>query len=313
MFGMKILVIGANGQLGWELYRRGENQGFHMVALDLPEFDITNASEVKQAVSHADLSLVINAAAYTAVDQAESEPELVFAVNRDGPAYLASCCSEVGIPLIHISTDYVFDGNKKGPYFETDPVSPLGVYGKSKAAGEAEVKKRLNEHIILRTAWLYGVNGHNFVKTMLRLGREREVVQVVEDQYGCPTCAADLAEAILAIEAYLREERGSIWGTYHYCGKGATTWYDFAEKIFDLAGQHHSLSIKRLEPITTAQYPTPAKRPANSVLDCALVTKTFGISPVPWYESLARVVHFLLRPPPQEPFGKRSGQDRQFS
>ncbi len=291
---MKILVIGAKGQLGWELCRRGEKQGFDMVALDLPEFDITDFFTVKEKVSQAGISLVINAAAYTAVDQAESEPELAFAVNRDGPAYLASSCAKAGIPLIHISTDYVFDGDKKGPYLATDPVSPLGVYGRSKAEGEMEVRDHSQEHIIIRTAWLYGIHGHNFVKTMLRLGKEREVLKVVADQYGCPTYAADLAEAILEIAAQIGKGCDIIWGTYHYCGRGVTTWHGFAEKIFDLARERHSLMVKKVVPITTDQYPTPAKRPANSVLDCSLITKHFGISPKPWAESLARMIELVV-------------------
>ena len=288
---MRVLVIGANGQLGWELCRKGEEQGFDMVALDLPEIDITEPSTVKKEVSQTGISLVINAAAYTAVDKAESEPDLAFAANRDGPGYLASSCAQVGIPLIHVSTDYVFDGSKKGPYLETDPVSPLGVYGQSKAAGETEVRDHLQEHLILRTAWLYGVHGHNFVKTMLLLAREKEVLRVVADQYGCPTYAADLAEAILAILAQIAEAGDIAWGTYHYCSKGITTWHGFAEKIFDLAKECDSLMVKEVVPIATAEYPTPAKRPANSVLDCSLIIEHFGISPRPWQESLAYMIN----------------------
>ena len=288
---MKVLVIGANGQLGWELCRRGEKQGFDMVALDLPEFDITDLSAVKKQEHQAGVSLVINAAAYTEVDKAESEPELAFAVNRDGPANLASSCAEIGIPLIHISTDYVFDGNKKGPYFETDTISPLGVYGESKAAGETEVRDNLQEHIILRTAWLYGINGHNFVKTMLRLGKEKEVLRVVADQFGCPTYAADLAEAILTVATQISEQRDIIWGTYHYCGEGVTTWYGFAQEILDLANKYDSFTVKKVEAVSTEEYPTPAKRPANSVLDCSLVTKHFAVHPRPWQESLADMLN----------------------
>ena len=291
---MKVVVIGANGQLGWEVCRRGEKQGFDIVSLDLPEFDITEPLAVKKAVSQTGVSLVINAAAYTAVDKAESEPELTFAVNRDGPAYLATSCATVGIPLIHVSTDYVFDGTKQGPYLETDPPAPLGVYGKSKAAGETEVRNILKEHIILRTAWLYGIHGHNFVKTMLRLGREKEILRVVADQYGCPTYAADLAEAILKVAAQIGEQHDIIWGTYHYCGKGVTTWHGFAEKIFDLAREHCSIAVKEVIPITTPEYPTPAKRPANSVLDCSLFTKHLAVHPRPWQESLADMINRLL-------------------
>jgi dTDP-4-dehydrorhamnose reductase len=238
--------------------------------------------------------MVVNAAAYTAVDQAESESELAFAVNRDGPAFLASACAERKIPLIHISTDYVFDGEKEGPYLETDPLSPLGVYGKSKAAGEMEVRERLAQHLILRTAWLYGVQGGNFVKTMLRLGRERDVIQVVADQYGCPTYAADLSEAILKIAAQLIGGKKAAWGIYHYCGKGVTSWHGFAEAILNLAKEHIQLKVKRIEAITTAEYPTPAKRPANSTLDCSLFESRFGFAPRPWNESLTRMLYQIF-------------------
>ena len=287
---MRILLTGANGQVGWELSNRGGQRGFEVLALDRADLDITDPVSVSEEVNRSGVSLVVNAAGYTAVDEAESEPELAFAANRDGPAYLASACGKAGIPLVHISTDYVFDGQKKGAYLETDPVSPLSIYGKSKAAGEVAVREHLREHFILRTGWVYGVHGHNFVKTMLRLGREREEVQVVTDQYGCPTYAADLAETILRIAAQLQEGRQIIWGTYHYCGKGVTSWHGFAEEIFRLANQYTSLKVKRIEPISTAEYPTPAKRPANSVLDCSLVEKEFGIRSRPWSESLARMI-----------------------
>ena len=291
---MKVIVIGANGQLGWEVCRRGAKQGFDIVPLDIPEFDITESSAVKKAVSRSGISVVINASAYTAVDKAESEPELTFAVNRDGPAYLASFCAKIGIPLIHVSTDYVFDGNKQGPYLETDPPSPLGVYGKSKAAGETEVRGLLQEHIILRTAWLYGIHGNNFVKTMLRLGKEKEVVRVVADQYGCPTYAADLADAIVKIASQVAEKQDIIWGTYHYCGKGVTTWHGFAEAIFDLARERCSLVVKEVVPITTEEYPTPAKRPVYSVLDYSLCAKHFAVHPRAWQESLADMINQSL-------------------
>ncbi|MBW2005639.1 MAG: dTDP-4-dehydrorhamnose reductase [Deltaproteobacteria bacterium] len=288
---MKLLVIGANGQLGREVCTKGKNQGIAMSGLDLPDFDVTEPFAVKKAVSQAGVSLVINASAYTAVDKAESEPELAFAVNRDGPAYLATSCAEIGVPLIHISTDYVFNGNKKGLYLETEPISPLGIYGKSKAAGETKIRDNLKEHIIIRTAWLYGLHGNNFAKTMLRLSKEKEIVRVVADQYGCPTYAADLADAILTIATQISEQRNVIWGTYHYCGKGVTSWHGFAQTIFDMANQHDSLMVKEVVPITTSEYPTPAKRPANSGMDCSLITKHFGISLRPWQESLSDMLN----------------------
>jgi dTDP-4-dehydrorhamnose reductase len=291
---MRILLTGANGQVGWELSNRGAKRGLEILALDRSALDITDQVSVSEEVNRPGVSLVVNAAGYTAVDEAESEPDLAFAVNRDGPADLASACGKAGIPLVHISTDYVFDGQKKGVYLVTDPVSPLSVYGKSKAAGEVEVRKHLREHFILRAGWVYGVHGHNFVKTMLRLGREREVVQVVTDQYGCPTYAADLAETILRIATQFLEGGQVHWGTYHYCGKGVTNWYGFAEQIFALAREHVFLKVKRIEPITTAEYPTPAKRPSNSVLDCSLIEKTFDIRPKPWLESLAQMLNILF-------------------
>ena len=291
---MRILLTGANGQVGRELSSCGGQRGLEILALDRSDLDITDPVSVGREVNRSGVSLVVNAVGYTAVDQAESEPELAFAVNRDGPTYLASACEKAGIPLVHISTDYVFDGQKQGAYLETDPVSPLSVYGKSKAAGEVEVREHLKEHLILRTGWLYGVHGHNFVKTMLRLGREREKVQVVTDQYGCPTYAADLAETILRIAAKLLDGRQVHWGTYHYCGKGVTSWHGFAEAIFNLARKYVPLKVKQTEAITTAEYPTAAKRPANSVLDCSLFRSHFGFAPKPWNESLARMLHQVL-------------------
>ena len=287
---MRVIVIGANGQLGWELCRKGKEQGFDILAFDLPEIDIADASSVEKVISQVTCSLVINSAAYTAVDQAEKEPERAYAINQDGPAHLASYCAKARIPLIHISTDYVFDGNKKGPYLETDAVFPLGVYGKSKVSGEIKVRKCLQEHIILRTAWLYGTRGQNFVKTMLRLGTEREELRVVADQYGCPTYAADLAEAIMTIVNHLRERHRIAWGTYHYCGRGKTSWHGFAEEIFHLARSHCFLRVKRVVPITTEEYPTLARRPNNSVLDCSLITRIFGIKPKPWRYALVRML-----------------------
>jgi dTDP-4-dehydrorhamnose reductase len=288
---MRILVTGVRGQVGWELARRGEKRGFEMEALDRQALDITDPRAVAERVCRPGLALVVNAAAYTAVDRAESERELAFAVNRDGPAHMALACAKAGMPLIHLSTDYVFDGQKKGPYLETDPVSPLGIYGRSKAEGEAKVRAHLREHIIVRTSWVYGVHGHNFLKTMIRLAKERKVIRVVADQWGCPTSAADLAEAMLAIAGQLAGRR---WGTYHYCGEGAATWHAFAEAILAEARKHTPLAAEQVEPIATAQYPTPAKRPANSVLDCSLLAKTFRIQPRPWRESLAHVISELF-------------------
>jgi len=240
------------------------------------------------------VSVVINAAAYTAVDQAESEPEFAFAVNKQGPANLATLCNYHGIPLIHISTDYVFDGTKNKAYEESDPVSPVGAYSHSKAQGEKEIIKQATKYIIIRTAWLYGVQGNNFVNTMLRLGRERKELKVVNDQKGCPTYAQDLAAAVLSICQQLQPgEETALWGIYHYCGKGDTTWYEFALAIVKEASQRSSLKVLRVLPIQTSDYPTPAKRPMWSVMDCSKIKDTFDIKPKKWEKSLAIMIEKL--------------------
>ncbi len=291
---IKYAVIGSSGQLGNELVRQGKTSGIHLLTLDLPRFDITDPAAVEKQLRSGDISLVINAAGYTDVDRAEKEPEQAFAVNREGAYNLASRCNEIGVPFIHVSTDYVFNGKKEGAYLETDPVSPLGIYGGSKADGESEIRKRLTEHIIIRTSWLYSVHGRNFVKTMLKLGRDKEIVRVVVDQYGCPTSAADLAGAIFRIAGQLSEGVDIQWGIYNYCGDGVTSWHGFAETIFDIARRYDSFSVTQILTISTAEYPTPALRPANSALDCSKIRRNFGIQPRPWRESLAEVIGKLL-------------------
>ena len=249
---------------------------------------------MEKALSAYQPVLIINAAAYTNVDKAESEPDLAFAVNRDGPDNLAGACASANLPFIHISTDYVFGGQKKSPYIETDQVSPLGVYGKSKEQGEKMVRSRTEKHIILRTSWLYGVHGDNFVKTMLSLGREKKAIKVVSDQYGSPTSAADLAEAVLTIADLIISSSKIIWGTYHYCGQGITTWHEFAKRIFEIAGRHDAMKVEKIEPIKTIDYPTLAKRPLFSTLDCSLIEKSFGIKAKPWQESLEVAIDRLF-------------------
>ncbi len=290
---MTLLIIGSDGQLGRELCRQAPQRGYGVTAADLPGFDITLQEQVRGKVYDSAASMVVNASAYTAVDDAEDHKETAFRVNRDGPAYLAGACAERGIPLIHVSTDYVFDGLKQGPYSETDPTAPLSVYGKSKAAGEDEVRQRLHSHIILRTAWLYGLHGGNFVKTMLRLGMEREEIRVVADQVGCPTSAAELASCILHIANRITIDRVE-WGTYHCCGTGRTTWYGFAEEIFRIAASKAELKVERLIPITTEEFPCKAPRPRNSVLDCSSLLQNFGFATRPWRETLKEHVPFML-------------------
>ena len=285
-----IAIIGCNGQLGWELAKKAQQNGYEGLALDFPDIDIVKPASIKDNLISKNLSLVINAAAYTAVDQAESDTDKAYAVNRDGAANLAEFCEEATIPLVHVSTDYVFDGSKAGPYFEDDPVAPLGVYGQSKEAGESEIRRRLQEHLIIRTAWLYGVHGNNFVKTMLRFGKERDTMKVVDDQTGCPTCAADLADAIFVMTDHILSGKKISWGTYHYCGEGAISWHGFAKAIFNNAQKYESFSVREVLPLTTDEYPTPAKRPPNSVLDCSKIERNFGICPLPWEKSLTEMI-----------------------
>jgi len=291
---VKVLVTGCNGQAGRELCKKSTERGLEIISLDLPDFDITDMKAVDEIISQSSIFAVISAAAYTAVDKAESEPDIAFNVNQKGPANLATSCRKQGIPLIHISTDYVFDGSKTDAYIETDPVSPVGVYGKSKAAGEGDVRNILADHIILRTAWLCSEHGNNFVKTMVRLGQERDEIGVVADQYGCPTFAFDIAEAILDIVSQITKKNDIPWGTYHYCGKGVTTWYEFAKKTLEQAGEYTSLKVKNIVPLTTKEYPTPAKRPVNSALDCTRIQNSFNVFPKQWQDSLSDLVQRLF-------------------
>ena len=287
---MKLLIIGDKGQLGHELMARGPGAGLEVAGADLPDIDITDPASVARRLDADPPDLVINAAAYTAVDRAESEPEAAYAVNRDGPAMLARACRDRSVPLTHVSTDFVFDGEKGSPYTETDPVRPLGVYGASKAEGETAVRELLESHFIVRTAWLYGVHGANFVKTMIRLGRERETLRVVADQHGCPTSAADLADALLTMANQVRRGGDILWGTYHYCGSGITTWHGLAEAAIGQARAHVPMTVTEIVPIPTSEYPTPARRPAFSALDCGKIEAAFGVTRRPWAESLAETV-----------------------
>lgn len=283
---MRILVFGSGGQLGHELMRQSRQRYPDTLGVDYPEADITVIERVAAVFRDFQPALAVNAAAYTNVDGAESEPQLAESINRDGPANIARLCAQYRIPLIHVSTDYVFDGSKGRPYRETDPVSPTGVYGHTKAAGETALRSILNDHIILRTAWLYSSHGQNFVKTILKLARQKEKIRVVSDQWGCPTSAADLADAILTVSTAFRAGKAINWGTYHYCGRGITTWHEFAEEIVQLGRQYERKLTDRIEAIKSADYPTLAARPPYSALNCDLLLKNFGIPTQPWRDSL---------------------------
>ena len=265
-----------------------------------PEFDFDRPETIEAAFRAAAPRLVVNAAAYTAVDAAETDADAAYRANRDGPAILARLCARADIPLIHVSTDYVFDGDKPDPYSETDPVAPRGVYGASKLAGEEAVIASNAKVIVLRTAWVYAATGKNFVRTMLTVGKNRPRLTVVGDQHGCPTTASDLADAILAIVARLDATgwQPAYRGIFHAAGSGATTWHGLAVATFEEASRHGA-NVPEVVPILTADWPTPAKRPANSRLDCTKLYDVFGVRLPQWRDSLARTVDaiFATAPP----------------
>ncbi len=287
-----ILLFGSSGQLGQELIRAAAARHVPLTAFLRSQADITDHAQVEAALSERRPSLVVNAAAYTNVDTAETDVAAAAAANEHGPANLATACARGGIPLLHISTDYVFDGTKPKPYLEADPVAPVSVYGRTKAAGEAAVRRALPQHIILRTAWVYGEFGRNFLKTMVRLAQERDELRVVDDQHGSPTATRQLATAILRIAPRL-VARDDVWGTYHYTGSGMTTWHGFASTI--VAAQA-PLTGRRppVIPIKTKDYPTPAHRPANSALDCTLFGRIFGFRAGSWADEANEITRAVV-------------------
>ena len=293
----KAFITGGTGQVGTELIRRGDCCHFDIVAPNRAEINLLNESDVYSQLNSIRPNIVVNSAAFTAVDAAETECDMAFKVNRDAVRIMANCCNLLSIPLIHISTDYVFDGTKAGSYKETDLICPIGVYGRSKEAGEAIVRELLEKHIILRTSWVYAAHGNNFVKTMLRIGRERQNLNVVNDQFGAPTFAGDIADAIFSIaKKVLGHDELEFWGTYHYTAKGRTTWKDFAEVIFEAASTWLP-NKPYVEGIPSSQYPTAAKRPANSVLNCAKVDSKLGPPRRHWREGLDEVLDELKNEP----------------
>ncbi len=300
---MRILVCGAGGQVGRELVERAASFGLEVLAPARAQLDIARPEQVAAAMQQRP-GLIINAAAYTHVDNAESHGDQAYAVNRDGARNLAEAAERAGIPLFHISTDYVFSGEADHPYLESDETGPTGVYGASKLAGEEAVRACLPAHLILRTSWVYGVHGHNFVKTMLRLARQRDALGVVSDQIGCPTEAGAIASVLLELARRHAAGARLAWGVYHYSGVPACSWYDFAVEIFR-QGEAAGLIARQpsVSPIATAQYPTPARRPAWSVLDCSRFESTFGITPHTWQDDLGEVIA-VLRRQEQRPAGR---------
>jgi dTDP-4-dehydrorhamnose reductase len=292
-----LLVLGGEGQVGRALTSASAPAGWRIVSISRAAVDITYADQVARAIAAHEPTCVVNAAAYTAVDKAESERDAAFRINETGAGIVAQAASDALVPVIHLSTDYVFDGQASRPWREDDPVAPLGVYGASKAAGEAAVREAARRHVILRTSWVFGADGNNFVKTMLRLGAERPALKIVADQIGRPTSAHDLADAILAIAAKQAAgvSSGSLYGLFHFANHGAVNWFDFAREIFAMAAKRGGPSPE-LTAIPTSDYPTPAKRPAYSVLDCDKLARLYGIHPRPWPAALGDALDRLLPP-----------------
>lgn len=287
-----VLLTGGSGQVGTEIIRQAPAE-LNIVAPGRTQLDMADAEAIAALVASRPWAAVINCAAYTAVDKAETEIVAAWRANALGPAALARASAEANIPLIHVSTDYVFDGSKAGFYLETDPVAPIGVYGASKEGGEQAVRTANPRHVILRTAWVVSPHGSNFVKTMLRLAETRSELNVVDDQRGCPTSAADIAATVLAIAERMIEDADAPTGTYHFVNEGEATWCEFARAIFT-AAQARGLVPPTVHPIPSSAYPTPARRPANSRLSTEKLRRDYAIAPRPWPAALAEIVAALV-------------------
>ncbi len=290
---LRMAVTGRNGQVVTSLLERA-GPTVAVTALGRPELDLGDAESIRRALGQGRYDVIVNAAAYTAVDKAEQEEALATAINGAGAGAVAACAKAEGIPILHLSTDYVFDGMKDGPYREIDETGPAGAYGRSKLAGERQVAGATDNHAILRTAWVYSPFGANFVRTMLRLGAERPEISVVADQRGNPTYAPDIADAVIAIARRLaRDPDPALRGTFHLVGADEASWADLAEAVFAAATRHGRAPVA-VRRITTAEYPTPARRPANSRLDTSKLQDRFGIALPSWRMSVERCVERLL-------------------
>lgn len=288
-----VLVTGGGGQLGTELQRCAWPEGYEVVAIDVADLDLTDTAAIAAKMAEREWAAVINGAAYTAVDKAESDVVTAWAVNAMAPAAFGEACARAGIPLVQVSTDYVFAGDKVGAWEVTDPVAPLGVYGASKLGGELAVRTSGARHAIVRTAWVVSAHGSNFVKTMLRVGAERSALRVVDDQRGSPTSAADLAAALMTITLRLIEDADAPTGTFHFSNAGETSWARFAAEIF-CQSRARGGATASVVPITTADYPTPARRPANSLLSHDAIRAAYGIQPRPWQDALGDILDELI-------------------
>ena len=295
---MRIAVTGREGQIARSLVERAPLLGHGIVLVGRPALDLAKDGDaIRRALTEVCPDVIISAAAYTAVDRAESEPELAFAVNKDGARHVAEAASAMDIPLLHVSTDYVFDGAKQGAYVETDSPHPQGVYGASKLAGEQAALETHRNTAVLRTAWVYSPFGSNFVRTMLRLGAERDEVAVVADQHGTPTNALEIADGLLRIATNLAvSEDAEQRGIFHLTARGEATWADFARAIFSASASVNGPTA-RVMPITSADYPTPARRPLNSRLDCSKLQRVHGVRLPDWQGSVSSVVQRLVLEP----------------
>ena len=295
----RVLVTGANGQLGTALGRRAWPDGWEVVALDRAALDLADPAAIAAVVAERPWAAVINAAAYTAVDKAESDQVAAWTINALAPAAFAESCARADVPLIQLSTDYVFPGDKDGAWEVDDPVAPLGVYGASKLGGELAVRTSGARAVIVRTAWVVAAHGKNFVRTMLRVGAERETLRVVDDQRGSPTAAADLADAVATIAVRLADDADAPTGTFHFSNAGAVSWAGFATEIFRQSAARGGPS-PAVEPIGTAGYTTPARRPANSLLSHAAIAPAYGITPRAWRDALSDIMDELMGKPKME-------------
>jgi dTDP-4-dehydrorhamnose reductase len=289
---MKILISGARGQVGSELLVQAGIRGHDVYDFGSRELDISNWDQVNRIVNKIKPDVIINAAAYTAVDKAESEQEIAYAVNSQGSENLAKACKTLDIPLLHISTDYVYDGTKETPYTETDSTNPTGIYGASKLEGDERIEKLWHKHIILRVSWVFSEQGNNFVNTMLRLAEQRDELSIVDDQYGAPTSAKAISSCLLDILACEAFGQLQLWGIYNFQSDPGVTWYDFAGEIFQQAYKLGLIKKQmQLKAIPSSEFPTPVKRPANSKLDGQKLLFNFALPPAQWKQDLLSLLN----------------------